>query len=190
MMKIFVRNRQVISWYLLFICKTFQTVFFLWEFKKFGSAVREGMRLQTCRVCHSRLIDKYTLRKLVFHFLSNWMGYDGGDSFHFDFEPNWNPFGSKSNVKLSPRSYAIQFERKWNISFLSIHLVGHSPRPGIWSPYLPALSPTDLSIRPLRCFLSIQIKFAATYCIMQYVMHYKMHNARALCISYSHIELS
>ena len=34
-----------------------------------------------------------SLRKLVFHFLSNWMGYDRGDSFPFDFEPNENPFG-------------------------------------------------------------------------------------------------
>ena len=29
-----------------------------------------------------------TLRKLVFHFLSNCMGYDRGDSLPFDFEPN------------------------------------------------------------------------------------------------------
>ena len=36
-----------------------------------------------------------TLRKLVFHFLSNWMGYDRGDSFPFDFEPNGISFGSK-----------------------------------------------------------------------------------------------
>ena len=28
------------------------------------------------------------LGKLIFYLLSNWMGYDGGDSFHFDFEPN------------------------------------------------------------------------------------------------------
>ena len=47
------------------------------------------------------------------------MGYDRRDSFPFDFEPNGIPFGSKSYGKLSPRSYPIQFERKWNISFLS-----------------------------------------------------------------------
>ena len=40
-------------------------------------------------------------------------------SFWFS-EPNWTPFGSKSKGKLSPRSYPIQFERKWNASFLSI----------------------------------------------------------------------
>ena len=28
-----------------------------------------------------------TLTKLAFHFLSNWMGYDHGDSIPFDFEP-------------------------------------------------------------------------------------------------------
>ena len=32
------------------------------------------------------------------------MGYDRGDSFPFNFEPNGNPFGSKSKGKLSPRS--------------------------------------------------------------------------------------
>ena len=48
------------------------------------------------------------------------MGYDTGDSFPFNFEPNGNPFGSKSNVKLSPRSYPIQCERKWKYSFLSV----------------------------------------------------------------------
>ena len=34
-----------------------------------------------------------TLRKLYFHFLLNRMGYDRGDSFPFDFEPNGIPFG-------------------------------------------------------------------------------------------------
>ena len=48
------------------------------------------------------------------------MGYDRGDSFPFDFEPNGIPFGSKSKGKLLPRSYAIQCERKWKYSFLSV----------------------------------------------------------------------
>ena len=48
------------------------------------------------------------------------MGYDRGDSFPFDFEPNTIPFGFKSKVKLSPRSYPIQCERKWKYSFLSV----------------------------------------------------------------------
>ena len=48
------------------------------------------------------------------------MGYDRGDSFHFDFEPNGNLFGSESKGKLSPRSYLIQFERKCKYSFLSV----------------------------------------------------------------------
>ena len=47
------------------------------------------------------------------------MGYDRGDSFPLDFEPNEIPFVSKSKGKLLPRSYPIQFERKWNASFLS-----------------------------------------------------------------------
>ena len=47
------------------------------------------------------------------------MGYDRGDSFPFDFEPNGIPFGSKLKGKLSPRSYPIRCERKWKYSFLS-----------------------------------------------------------------------
>ena len=47
------------------------------------------------------------------------MGYDCGDSFPLDFEPNGIPFISKSKEKLSPRSYPIQCERKWKQSFLS-----------------------------------------------------------------------
>ena len=45
------------------------------------------------------------------------MGYDHGDSFPFDFEPNGIPFGSKG--KLSPGSYPIQSERNWKYSFFS-----------------------------------------------------------------------
>ena len=48
------------------------------------------------------------------------MRYDRGDSFPFDFEPNRIPFDSKSKGKLSPRSYPIQYERKWMYSFLSL----------------------------------------------------------------------
>ena len=48
------------------------------------------------------------------------MGYDRGDSFPFDFEPDGIPFGSKSKGKLSPRPCPIQCERKWKYSFLSV----------------------------------------------------------------------
>ena len=48
------------------------------------------------------------------------MGYDRGDSFPLDFEPNRIPFGLKSKGKLSLRSCPILFERKWNISFFSV----------------------------------------------------------------------
>ena len=49
------------------------------------------------------------------------MGYDRGDSFPFDFEPNGISLGSKSKGKLSLRSYPIQCGRKWKYSFLSVH---------------------------------------------------------------------
>ena len=45
------------------------------------------------------------------------MGYDRGDGFPFDFEPNGFPFGSKSKGKPSSQPYPIRFERKY--SFLS-----------------------------------------------------------------------
>ena len=62
------------------------------------------------------------MRKLVYQFLSNWNGYDRGDSFPFDFEPNSNPFGSKSKEKLSLRLYTrllfqIHWENSYYISF-------------------------------------------------------------------------
>ena len=68
-----------------------------------------------------RIIHIYcTVRKLVFHFLANWMGYGRGDSFPLDFKPNGNPFGSKSKGNLSPRSYPIQCERNWKYNCLSV----------------------------------------------------------------------
>ena len=47
------------------------------------------------------------------------MGYDRGDSYPFEFEPNAIIFGSKSKENLLPRSYPIQYERKWKYIFLS-----------------------------------------------------------------------
>ena len=48
------------------------------------------------------------------------MGYDRGDSFPFDFQPNGIPFGLESKGKLPPRSYSVQCESKWKDSFLSV----------------------------------------------------------------------
>ena len=49
-----------------------------------------------------------TLRKLCFHFLSHWMGYDPGDSFPFNFEPNGIPFGSNWIIKWHSIWFKIQ----------------------------------------------------------------------------------
>ena len=55
------------------------------------------------------------------------MGYDRGDSFPFDWYRGKLFFDwSKSIGKLSPRSYPIQFERKWKYSFLSAHYMAIS----------------------------------------------------------------
>ena len=48
------------------------------------------------------------------------MGYDRGDNFPFNFEPNGIPFGSKSKGKLQPRLYPIQCERKEKYCFFSV----------------------------------------------------------------------
>ena len=100
-----------------------------------------------------------TLRKLAFHFLSNWMGYDRDDSFPFDFEPNGNPFGSKSKGKLSPRSYPIQFERKWKHSFVSVDLPGCEVKD--WSFYAGWASTIRLLDWPVQSSGSRHFLFAA-----------------------------
>ena len=72
---------------------------------------------------HQHLIFCYTeTLPIKFHFLSILIEYDSGDSFPFDFETKIIPLGSKSKVKLSPRSYSIQFERKWKSIFLSEYI--------------------------------------------------------------------
>ena len=90
----------------------------------YGRKVSQNIIAATQCVCSTIMCTarSRTLRKLVFHYLPNWMGSDRGDSFPFDFEPNGVPFGSKSKGKL-PRSDPIQFERKWNTSFLSAWLL-------------------------------------------------------------------
>ena len=50
------------------------------------------------------------LRKHVFYFLSNWMGYGRGDSFLFDSQPNGIPSGSKSKGNPSSRSYPLKLK--------------------------------------------------------------------------------
>ena len=63
----------------------------------------------------------FALRKLCFHFLSHSMGYDRGDSFPFDFEPNRIPFGSKSKEN-GPRDH-IPFNMKGNGNMVfSVHV--------------------------------------------------------------------
>ena len=45
------------------------------------------------------------------------MGYDRGDNFPFDFEPNGIPFGSKLEGKLSPRYIPFSGKGNGNIVF-------------------------------------------------------------------------
>ena len=48
------------------------------------------------------------------------MECDRGESFLFNYELKSIPFGTKLKGKLPPRSYPIQFERKWKYSFLGL----------------------------------------------------------------------
>ena len=66
-----------------------------------------------CLNVHKIRYKPCTLRKLYFHFLSQWMGYDRDDSF-------WTKWKFHLVQKLSPRSYPIHCERKWKYSFLSV----------------------------------------------------------------------
>ena len=86
-------------------------------------------RCTSDRCCFFSSLMLYTLRKLYFQFLSNWMEYDHSGSFPFDFEHKWNSiwFG-KSKGKLSPWSYPIQCERKWKCSFLSVQMIDRMTR--------------------------------------------------------------
>ena len=65
---------------------------------------------------------QYTIfiQKIYLHFLSNWMEFDRGDSFPFNFKAIGISFGSKSKGKLSPLLYSIKFESKLKSIFLSV----------------------------------------------------------------------
>ena len=76
------------------------------------------------------------------------MWYDRGDSFPSDFKPNGIPFGSKFKVKLSWRSYPIQYERKRKYSFLS----GISCLCQVWRAFLMG-NGNYFVYRELLCFL-------------------------------------
>ena len=59
------------------------------------------------------------------------MGYDRGDSFPFNFEPNGIPIGSKSKGKLSPHDH-IQFNVKGNGNMIfSVYLRSNAVQPSI-----------------------------------------------------------
>ena len=47
------------------------------------------------------------------------MEYDRDDRFPFYFEQNTIKFNSKLEGKLSPRSFSMEFERKWILIFPS-----------------------------------------------------------------------
>ena len=83
-------------------------------------------------------------------------------SFRYSRQPNRNLFGSKAKGKLSPRLYPIQFERKWETSFVSvIHLMTLSIRlyiqrnrsPFEWNMIVLAIFPFSLEPITEYCYL-------------------------------------
>ena len=83
-------NRIRSCWQFYFWFKTKRTSFGFKTEEKIGHLLSSYIQI-------SRELESSTLRKLYFQLLSNWMGYNRGDSFPFDFDPNGFPFGSKSN---------------------------------------------------------------------------------------------
>ena len=62
----------------------------------------------------------YYTEKTIFTFLFILNGIWSWWQFSFQFLTKWNSIWFKSKGKLSPRSYHIQYERKWKYSFLSV----------------------------------------------------------------------
>ena len=101
--KTFVHAKKRYEWIALLLFLLFIVSFVYCFLDVFIGYVRE-INPTLYRLC--------SLRKLYFHFLSHWMGYDRGDSFPFDFEPNGNPFGL--NRKVSRHHDHIPFNVKEN----------------------------------------------------------------------------
>ena len=76
----------------------------VWTFNQLFFLKVISCSFQTCKGNHA-------LGKLVFHFFSNWIGHDRGDSFPFDFEPNGIPFGSENRMKNCHHDH-VQFNMK------------------------------------------------------------------------------
>ena len=85
-----------------------------------------------------------SLRKLGFHFLPHWMGYDCGDSFPVDFEPNGIPFGSENRQENCHHDHIpFNVKGKGNIVFQGCHW--------FWETKIQEISrrfPGDLNIFP------------------------------------------
>ena len=67
-----------------------------------------------------------TLRKIDFHFLSNWIRYDCGDSVHLDFEPNIIPCGLKLKDRKTVATiifHSIWKEREFDSSECNINQI-------------------------------------------------------------------
>ena len=76
-----------------------------------------------------RASKQHTLRKLCFCFLSNWVGYDPGDSFPFYLGLNRKQFGSiwkeMENGNLVFWFNSIWFNLKGNGKFIPFNLKGN-----------------------------------------------------------------
>ena len=117
----------------------------------------------------------YKLRKLYFHFLSNWMGYDRGDSFLFDFEPNGIPSGSKSKGIFENnfcRNFSFFLLFFYCLSISQLYLIDFEPN-GIpfGSKSKRKLSPLSYPIKSERkySFLSVNCRRIFDVCCLVYL---------------------
>ena len=94
---------------------------------KFSVIFHLRAKLKVCIPCNDGWVEwpGHALTKLDFPFLSHWMGYDRGDSFPFDFEPNRKknchhnhiPFNLEGNRNLLFSMYSVNWEKYIPISF-------------------------------------------------------------------------
>ena len=91
---------------------------------------------KTCRPDNNHI----TLRKLDFLFLPNLMGYDRGDSFPIDFEPNGFPLGSKAKSKnittiISHCKTALFHDTIKRVMPVPACICNVTPEPAAWNIY-------------------------------------------------------
>ena len=117
----------------------------IWWFKWWSRGFQTRSQLGTQDAVCNMTSRWSKLRKPLFHFLSNWMGHDRGDSFPFDFEPNGIPCTTTNmyHIFLTFLNISITFRIEWDMIVVTVffsHWMGYDRGDsfpfklnGIWS---------------------------------------------------------